>query len=297
MDQVETSDGISDGAPVSKAKHRSRVWIGTFNNPASGVGCSPQQMSQLLDLLHPSAYVFQLEEGASGTPHYQLAVSVKNAIVLPSWVHSAIHWESARNGFKTCAEYCSKKEGRIAGPWTLGYEVKADEMDSIVLYPWQQRLKAIIEAIPSPRLIYWFWDPVGNTGKTTFCKYIVSRYSAIYLDGKAADCKCAVASFVKRKTLKIAVFDFVRSKEDYVSYEALESIKNGIFFSGKYESGMVVYSIPHVICFANFAPDVTKLSHDRWFVREIGAWQHDVDVALLNPLGGLYGPTGTPCIL
>ncbi len=57
--------------------------------------------------------------------------------------------------------------------------------------------------------------------------------------------------------------------EDYVSYQALEEIKDGIFFSGKYEGGMKIFNSPHVICFANFSPAEHKLSGDRWVVEEV----------------------------
>lgn len=69
---------------------------------------------------------------------------------------------------------------------------------------------------------------------------------------------------------KVCVFHYTRAVENYVSYEALEAIKDGIFFSTKYESGMVVFDSPHVVVFANFPPDRTQLSADRWRITNIG---------------------------
>ena len=46
----------------------------------------------------------------------------------------------------------------------------------------------------------------------------------------------------------------------------MEAIKNGCFFSGKYESGMVRFNSPHILVFANEPPERTKLSQDRWCV-------------------------------
>ena len=52
-----------------------------------------------------------------------------------------------------------------------------------------------------------------------------------------------------------------------MSYIAIEGIKDGCFFSAKYEAGMCVYNPPHVMVFANKAPELTMLSSDRWVVK------------------------------
>ena len=36
--------------------------------------------------------------------------------------------------------------------------------------------------------------------------------------------------------------DFTRDVEEYVSYQAIEAIKNGIFYNTKYESKMITYN-------------------------------------------------------
>ena len=52
-----------------------------------------------------------------------------------------------------------------------------------------------------------------------------------------------------------------------MNYEVIESVKNGVVFSTKYESQMKVFKTPHVIIMANFAPDESKMSSDRWDIR------------------------------
>lgn len=86
---------------------------------------------------------------------------------------------------------------------------------------------------------------------------------ALFLNGKAADMKFAIAQFVEENELKVCLLNFTRTVEERVSYEGLEAIKDGIFFCGKYESKQVIYDPPHVICFANFLPDKEALSKDR----------------------------------
>lgn len=66
---------------------------------------------------------------------------------------------------------------------------------------------------------------------------------------------------------KIIIIDIPRYNMDYISYGGMEEIKNGCFFSSKYEGGMVLMNSPHVIVFANQPPDEGMMSKDRWKVK------------------------------
>ena len=132
------------------------------------------------------------------------------------------------------------------------------------LKPWQATLHTELLKKPNDRAIQWVYDPVGNTGKTWFAKFLVVNENAIrFENAKSADIKYAYNG------QSIAIFDFCRSLENQVNYEVIESIKNGIFLSTKYDSQMKVFPIPHVCVFANFKADLTKLSDDRWDICEI----------------------------
>jgi hypothetical protein len=50
----------------------------------------------------------------------------------------------------------------------------------------------------------------------------------------------------------VVIFYFSRSQAHHVNYEVIESVKNGIMFSGKYESCSKTFDFPHVVIFANF---------------------------------------------
>jgi hypothetical protein len=69
----------------------------------------------------------------------------------------------------------------------------------------------------------------------------------------------------------VVVFDLSRTMVDHCDhiYNIIEKFKDVCLFSGKYESHTKIFDPPHVVIFANFKPDLTKLSEDRWKVFSI----------------------------
>lgn len=65
------------------------------------------------------------------------------------------------------------------------------------------------------------------------------------------------------------VFDFCRSQKEFVNYHIIEAFKNGRLFSSKYESSLRIFDSCKVVCFANFLPEFSKLSLDRWMCLEL----------------------------
>lgn len=133
-----------------------------------------------------------------------------------------------------------------------------------VYRPWQVDIVAIINGPNDPRSIFWFYDPVGNSGKTFMAKHMVDYHDAFYTNGgKGADICFAWEG------QRIAIFDYVRDSEAFVNYGVIEQIKNGILFSTKYTSMTKRFDSPFVFIFANFFPSKDKLSKDRWRIFEI----------------------------
>jgi hypothetical protein len=48
-------------------------------------------------------------------------------------------------------------------------------------YPWQVQLLDVLKNDPDKLNICWIYDPVGNTGKSTFVKYVVYRHKGLIL--------------------------------------------------------------------------------------------------------------------
>lgn len=241
---------------------RSRAWCFTYNNP-------PKDISDLIKYFSTGEYLFQTEIGEEGTEHLQGVIRWKNDkkfSTLKNW-NKNIHWSMCKK-WKASLIYCSKEDTSTGERWSNIREYKPLK-DSIIgkeLYDWQKWVKELYEDVePDERTINWIYDEEGNKGKTTFVRHMCIHHKDIlYVSGSSKDIKCGIVKHLESKNIRMVIFGFTRSVEDYVSYQAIEEIKDAIFFSGKYESGMCIYDYCHVVCIANFKPDKEKLSKDRW---------------------------------
>lgn len=220
--------------------------------------------------------VGQLEVGESGTEHIQFCIGYKNPVEFSTVknLYPEAHIEEVKRA-KLAVAYCCKLKTRKEFLVIIGYKYKVIKSEDIkTLYDWQKKIIEVINEIPDKRKIYWLWEDVGNSGKTTFSKYLYDRYPVIYLSsGKGNDILYNFS--IQYDTLEedektTVIFDFTRSTEDYISYSSIENIKNGIMCINKYESKVLRFNTPHIIVFANFEPDRSKLSQDRWKIIMIG---------------------------
>jgi len=123
---------------------------------------------------------------------------------------------------------------------------------------WQLDLVAYCFSPSHPRQVRWYYDNAGGMGKSYFCRHFGHGIGYIITGGKHADIYYAYDH------QPYVFFDWPRSAEDTFPYGVAEAFKNGYFLSTKYESVPVKFQPPIVIIFANFPPDETKLSRDRW---------------------------------
>lgn len=152
---------------------------------------------------------------------------------------------------------------------------KASFWRSIVLRPFQQRLLEIATSPGDRRSIYWIYEESGNTGKTILAEYLHIFHGAVITGGTTTDMKHAIArwSEIVGADPTIIIVDLARSDTfSRDSAKAIESIKNGLFFDGKYESAMAhAFLKPHVFVFSNSSPAAFRgyFSSDRWSVFRI----------------------------
>ena len=113
-----------DEKPAKKAKGRGSLmkrYLFTWNNPT----LSGDEFAEFLkDLEEVTGFVFQLEEGENGTPHFQGYVEFSKRMyttgvqsLLAPYRMSLLH----ANGTKEQNyKYCTKEDTRTEGPWTYG---------------------------------------------------------------------------------------------------------------------------------------------------------------------------------
>lgn len=258
---------ILNPPPKCKQISPSIRWCLTLNNYTN-------EHLKLLSSIVPiycKKYIISKEVGEQGTPHLQGYLELKKKARPKSiFKIDEIHWEKARGNIMENLSYCSK-ENNIFLMLGMPRPLKPLACENN-LRPWQFDLTKIVEHEPDDRKIYWYWSASGNTGKTTFARYLHRKYDGILLSGKSSDMKNAIIEYKKTNgyTPELIIIDLPRGfDKDYLSYNGLEEIKNMFFYSGKYEGGMVDGNQPHLIVFCNELPNIMKMSKDRWVIVNI----------------------------
>lgn len=255
--------------PSRKRSNAAKKWVFTWNNyPESG----PDALKAKFGSDGSKIWAFAHEVGESGTPHLQGFVIFSKKRRPIEWVGiKEIHWEKMKGSLQDNVNYVSKEDGQ---KW-LGRGVRLPRKLNILktedLYPWQKAVWDLVQTAPHDRKIYWFWERTGNVGKSALVRKIAYELGACLCSGKAADMKYQIAMECENKGAApdILVFDIPRQAVGYVSYTGMEEMKNGAFFSSKYEGKTLVIPSPHVVCFANSEPAYDLMSQDRWEVFEI----------------------------
>lgn len=139
----------------------------------------------------------------------------------------------------------------------------------LVLRQWQTKCLDKIN-IQNSREILWVYDRKGGKGKSVLTNYLIDNCNAFFCNsGGVKDISYAY------NYEQIVVFDLPRCNinndddKDWTPYRIMEMFKDGRLFSPKYESHMKRFPFCKIVCFANYMPDESKLSEDRWDIWDL----------------------------
>lgn len=224
-------------------------------------------------------FVYQLEKTGDTNLHYQGYVNVDTKIrpltlggrlgVQFPGIYVAPASDAGREALR---RYCMKAETRVAGPWAdkpLAKEYTGKDLPLGRWRPWQQRIiDEVSVECTDDRTINWIYDEQGNVGKSKLVKYLTWKNLALPMT--LCDVKDGAHMVVKEGERPSYFFDIPRTKTKKVSmdemYSLVESIKNGVVISPKYDGGKLIMDPPHVWVMSNWKPDVTKMTDGRFKV-------------------------------
>jgi len=273
----KVSHGLGNTSAKPALTNRIRRVVFTLNN------YTVEEKTHCLTLFDSEKwnYIVGEEIGEEGTPHLQGYVEFNTQIRFSRLlkINPRIHWEKAKGNKKQNLTYCSKD-----GKFVTNFDFRTEDQKivdfllkkhytDITWYPWQQQILDVIESEPDTRRIYWIHDSKGHKGKSFLCRYIGLKYNAIICSGKTADIfnqlKMWRDSNPSVPQIPPCIVDIPRSDFFNTNYSALEQLKNGYLYSGKYEGGRVIGDHPHVFVFANSMYEEGQMSEDRWVVIDL----------------------------
>lgn len=217
---------------------------------------------------HALKYRIQEETGENGTPHLQGCVSFSVEKRDTVWdPQGKGHYEALKGTWEEAVKYCSKTETRSGREWSKGLPKPLKLINPT--YKWEQDILTLIKTEADNRTIHWYWSQNGGIGKSQFCKYLIVKENAVFISkGSNADIMYVLMSI--ERDIDVVVINLPKSQGNNVCYDAIESIKDGIIFSPKYESGYKVFNSPHIIIFANKPPKEDKMFMDRFIITQLG---------------------------
>ena len=152
---------------------------------------------------------------------------------------------------------------------------------NIPSFSWQKDLMTRLESPADNRSIIWYYDPIGNTGKSYLCKYLVNYFPEHYYVARQVGNSYHFSTVISnalssRWTGHCLFLDIPRSTDITSIYSSIEEVKDGVITSLKYNGATTIFDNSHVVILSNFLPDTEKMSADRWRIYEL--YRQDTDV-------------------
>lgn len=134
---------------------------------------------------------------------------------------------------------------------------------------WQTELhRKLTQDEADDRTVDFYIDEEGGKGKTWFCRYMMTEYPddvQILGVGKKED-----IAHMLDENKSIFLFNVARTQMEFLSYPLLESLKDRMVLSGKYNSRMKTWTKKvHVVVLGNEMPNMDKMTADRYNIIEI----------------------------
>lgn len=224
---------------------------------------------------------YQLEKGEEGglfhLQGYFELIKKSRLTEIKKIIDATAHFEPSKGTREQNNAYTGKNDTKIAGPFIYDKSKEpkytAEELgliDASNLYKWQTDAINIASSKPDRRTIYWFYETEGNAGKSELARHLLYYHKFGLIDGKKKDIMCSIlGEDGNKEIMKGYLFNFSRDKEGKVSYDSMESIKDGLIFSSKYKSTGGIIPPVHIFVLANWKPDIIKMSLDRWKIYNI----------------------------
>lgn len=280
VEQIEQVNSTFEGntnssnVPLKKKKQdtQSCVWCITLNNYTDKELEQLEQWSKRMC----KKWVYGKECGEEETPHIQGVFSLKRKLrfaQVKKELSDRYHIEQCISWLGS-VRYCMK-ENNYSYHGLKEHEIEEEPEEyngeDIIkkedFYEWQKKCFEFLRQKADCRSIYWIYERTGNTGKSSFAKYMAWHYNTLICQkGKYGD---IMNMAFNCKSLKNVIFDIPRSSMSNVSYNAIESIKGGTIINTKYETGQKIIGNVNIVIFSNFPPNLEELSADRWKVYTI----------------------------
>jgi len=254
---------------------KSQFYRWVFTLDVEKIYVAPERIVSILTSLLCKNYVFQLEKGLlAGKSHYQGRFTLKTKRVKSSLLTMmglaygkepltsadiAIWCKGLRlapeHDAEASVDYVMKDETRIAGPWAFpavyrGQDLIIGSIDP--KYHWQQELTAMFDSGfgSDSRKIIYIYDPVGNTGKSTFIKRMLyTNENDVALLTTTFNPVSLVSSLIVLGPRLYYLADFPRVKGDVSQLLSVcEGLKNGLLVSSMYGRNEKLMMMPPTVC-------------------------------------------------
>lgn len=156
---------------------------------------------------------------------------------------------------------------------------------------WQTEFMMELMGNGGDRKIIWIFDPVGGCGKTKFGRSLMiddpKKFFYTTEVHTLRDMATVIESGIESGWNGHCFFlNLTRAAETHKIYNSMEAVRDGALTTQKYKGKTLLFEIDFLVTFANWLPEFSALTMDRWDVRIVlGAGENgDLDRSYLRRL-------------